>query len=47
MPIGRKIFGFKSFSQIAAKSKFAKTIIQAFSQKGRKQEKQCKQFIVS
>ena len=42
-----KFFGFKSFSQIATKSKFAKAIIQAFSQKGRKQDKQDKQSIVS
>ena len=47
MSIGRKFFGFKSFSQIAIKSKFAKAIIQAFSQKGCKQEKQEKQSIVS
>jgi hypothetical protein len=47
MSIGRKFFGFKSFSQIATKSKFAKAIIQAFSQKGCKQEKQEKQSIVS
>jgi hypothetical protein len=47
MSIGRKFFGFKSFSQIAAKSKFAKRHHSGILAKGCKQEKQEKQSIVS